>query len=691
MYFKRRKIYSIAILLLTAMLFASCRPSEEKQEQKAHFEPYIISTDTDSGVEWLNVHVDEGMAYLLSKRNIVRYDLTTGERSVLVEAEGNTVICAREGYIYSYNKEQNAVIKYDSKGKIIKSYPFILEPVDANYIRVHGNLVVIAALLINNNGDSESELYKLDLSDGVCSRITDYKGKDGFSFILSLDFIDKNTIILTSATTDNFMNPIIKAYKYDLHKLKLLEEFIVPSSNTYCYNPVKNCFYYQENIGYVVDKILHIRAYDIQTHVNTTISSLNSEFLSTYGNEFGFFSVRKIFYSDDSIIFWNDLGNCFLVTDQSEREHINVLLTRNISHEMKFPIIASQFEAEYGCPVHFIEYPEDIYMDKLRTKLLAGDSDYDVFLLYSPNEDNLLSSILKYELYEPLDSYEGITNNFSGMFDGIRSMMSHNNKLFGVPYYLSSATYVLSYDLGRYGCEAYDKRITFDDIWNLCDGIIESGEKDVTVFPKPNILGFVMMFIQESIDRNQLDKDALADIFVNIKKYNDDGVLYDNSGEKKHLLDTSSVSYFYNALYMSDIPAYPEFGTVMLTGNDKRNLWILNGCAIINKYSKNKEMAANLLKLMTDSKNIYNTELYQFAMLGSDLTKYDKYNEWSADRLAYLSDLNYLFRDSGIITYDIGIITELIYTITPELLDGSITPEKAAEKIYDQIMYTFFE
>ena len=102
-------------------------------------------------------------------------------------------------------------------------------------------------------------------------------------------------------------------------------------------------------------------------------------------------------------------------------------------------------------------------------------------------------------------------------------------------------------------------------------------------------------------------------------------------------------------------------------------------------------MAANLLKLMTDSKNIYNTELYQFAMLGSDLTKYDKYNEWSADRLAYLSDLNYLFRDSGIITYDIGIITELIYTITPELLDGSITPEKAAEKIYDQIMYTFFE
>lgn len=692
MQFNRNKAFILLLLSWLAFCFAACQTSTDKQEERPHFEPYIISTEAEAVPAWAKVYVDEDMAYLPAESSIIRYDLTSGDRTVLVEAAGNTAVCAKKGYIYTYNKNQNVMFKYNSKGNIVKTYPISMEPADVNYIRVQDDLLVMAALVTNSNKDMESVLYKLDLSDGSCSKIEDYKGKDGFSFIVGLDFIDKNTIIITSFASVNFVNPIIKVYKYDIQKNSLLEDYIIPEGNSYCYNPDRRCINYFNIVGFGLDSnITSIREYYPETQIDKVVNSLNSNLIASLGAEDGLLDASQILYSDGKIILWSQMKNYFLVTDQSEREHINVLLTRDISLNTRFPYIASIFEAEYGFPVHLSEYPDDIYMDKLRTKLLAGDDDYDMFLINDPNKDNFLSSILKYELYEPLDSYEGITNNFSGMFDGIRSMMSHNNKLFGVPYYLSSATYVLSYDLGRYGCEAYDKRITFDDIWNLCDGIIESGEKDVTVFPKPNILGFVMMFIQESIDRNQLDKDALADIFVNIKKYNDDGVLYDNSGEKKHLLDTSSVSYFYNALYMSDIPAYPEFGTVMLTGNDKRNLWILNGCAIINKYSKNKEMAANLLKLMTDSKNIYNTELYQFAMLGSDLTKYDKYNEWSADRLAYLSDLNYLFRDSGIITYDIGIITELIYTITPELLDGSITPEKAAEKIYDQIMYTFFE
>lgn len=691
MQFNRNKAFILLLLSWLAFCFAACQTSTDKQEERPHFEPYIISTEAEAVPAWAKVYVDEDMAYLPAESSIIRYDLTSGDRTVLVEAAGNTAVCAKKGYIYTYNKNQNVMFKYNSKGNIVKTYPISMEPADVNYIRVQDDLLVMAALVTNSNKDMESVLYKLDLSDGSCSKIEDYKGKDGFSFIVGLDFIDKNTIIITSFASVNFVNPIIKVYKYDIQKNSLLEDYIIPEGNSYCYNPDRRCINYFNIVGFGLDSnITSIREYYPETQIDKVVNSLNSNLIASLGAEDGLLDARQILYSDGKIILWSQMKNYFLVTDQSEREHINVLLTRDISLNTRFPYIASIFEAEYGFPVHLSEYPDDIYMDKLRTKLLAGDDDYDMFLINDPNKDNFLSSILKYELYEPLDGYESITNNFADMFDGIRSLMSHNGKLFGVPYLLYGNSWALHYDLSKYGFTVGSRQITYNDIWKLCDGIINSGEKDVTVFEGANISAFVTIFIQESINREQFDKNQLVDIFEKIKQYNDSGVLFDNSGDKKHLLDKAT-GYFNSVLYSNDIPAYPEFGTVALTGNEKRNLWILQGCAFINKYSKNKEMAANLLKVMTDSKFVYNTEIYQATLLGSELAKYDKYNEWSADRLAYLSDLNYLFRDSGIITYDIGIITELIYTITPELLDGSITPEKAAEKIYDQIMYTFFE
>jgi len=687
---KKNKTFILLILSLITFSFAACQSSADKKEDRTHFEPYIIKTEAEVIPAWAKVYVDEDMAYLPGESSIVRYDLTSGERTVLVEAEGNTAVCANKGYIYSYNKNQNAVLKYNSKGNIVKTYPLSMEPVDVNFIRAQDELLLIAALPTNSNKDTESVLYKLNMSDGSFSKIEDYKGKDGFSFIVGLDFIDKNTIIIISHANVNFINPIIKGYKYDLRNNSLLEEIIFPEGSSYCYNPEKECIYYYNIVGFGLDgSITSIREYYPETQIDMVVNSLNSNFIASLGIEDGLLDVSQILYSDGKVIIWSLLNNCFMVTDQSEKEHIKVLLTRNISYNTRFPYIASMFEAEYGLPVYISEYPDDIYMDKLRTKLLAADSDFDLILLQDPNKDNLLSSILKYELYEPLDSYEGITNNFAIMFDGIRSMMSHNGKLFGVPYHLAGNSWALRYDLRKYGFSTGSRQMTFDDIWKLCDGIINSGEKDVTVFERANIPEFISIFIQESLDREHLDQNVLADIFEKIKKYNAAGVLYDNSGEKKHLMDRGAV-YFYSVLY-DDIPAYPEFGTVMLTGNDKKNLWSMQGCAIINRYSKNKEMAADLLKYMTDSKFIYNTKIYQMTLLGSDLTKYDNYNEWSADKIAYLSDLNYLFKDSGIIRYDFGTISELIYTITAQLLDGSITPEKAAEEICDKIKYTYFE
>lgn len=696
MHYKKRNTYLILLIILITIFLTACQSSEDKDDEKVHFDPYIISTEADAEEELLDAAVYEGMAYLISQSKIITYDLTSGERTVLVEATGNTAIYVDKNYIYTYNKEQNAVIKYNLKGEIKKTYPFSFEPIDANFIRVSKDMAVIEANFINNKGDAESELYKLNMSDGLTSRIpNDFKGKDDYSLILSLDFIDKNTIMIASAASTSIVNPIMKGYKYDIQKEKLMEEFILPNNGTYSYNPQKNCINYYKMIGFGDGSYnYNIREHYLETGIDITTKMIDFDRISSLSNIKDDFHINKMFCSESTIIFWSNYNDCFLVIDQSEEEHLNVLISKNSLMIYSIPQMISRFEAEYGYPVHIVEYPEDIYKDKLRIKLLSGDSDYDVFFINNPNENNLLSSILKYDLFEPLDNYEGLTNNFSQMFDGISSMMSYNNRIFGIPFVLNYYnSYDLKYDLTKYGYTVADKQLTNDDIWNLCEEVIKSGEQEVSIFERVKLVDFVISFVQESIDKNYLDKNALTYILENIKKYSDAGVLFDNgnSSEGKRCLLDFSINYFYMALY-SEIPIYPEFGTVQLATNNKKNLWNLNVCAFINKYSKNKEMAANLLKVMTNSEYIYNTEIYQFIMLGSDLTRYDKYNEWSSDRLSYLSDLSYIFKNSAIITYDVGILTELIYeTITSGLLDGSISPQQAADMIYEQVQYTYFE
>jgi ABC-type glycerol-3-phosphate transport system substrate-binding protein len=361
-----------------------------------------------------------------------------------------------------------------------------------------------------------------------------------------------------------------------------------------------------------------------------------------------------------------------------------------------FPLIIDQFIAEYDYPIHVTEYPEETFAEKLRTKLLAGDSDYDIFLINDPTNDNLLSSILTHDLYEPLDNYDGVVSNFNQMYKGIRSMMSNNGKLFGVPYSLYIRGNKIEFDFSQYGYTAPGKHWTNNDLWQLCDVIIKSGDKNVSVFRMPDLMKFLRNFTQEAINNNNLDKSALTELLTNIKKYNDAGVLFDSNSNsetpssKKHLLtNTGTIS----PVYISDnLPEYPKYGTVSDPAYSQTSYYSLAGCAFINKFSKNKEMAAKLLEVMTESESIYNTTMYPFAFLGPDLTKYDIYNEWSANELSYISDLPSLYENAGIITNDFSSLSEFISEkVEPGFFDGSLSPEEAAEMLYEQINYTYFE
>lgn len=694
--FYRKKIYLLLCIILLPVILSSCQTSKVKQVEKILLEEKIIVTKEDAGTEILDVYVHEGTAFLISVSEIIRYDLVSGERTVVAQASGNVVVCADDNYIYTYNLEQKRVIQYNQSGEVDKSYSLIYDQIDTTRMSIYNDTIIMNSLVKDETGIIGSELYKLNLTSGESIKLSDdFKGNDSFSFILGLDFIDEYTIMIASVTTMNFMNPIVKGYKFDLKNEKVLDEFFLPYSYSYTYDVNNQCFYYSDRVSYVEtgkEYKLNIRGYYPDTSADIIFNSLNVTSISNSEN----LSVNKKFYYNNNLISWDKNNSCFIITDLTQdKKTLKLLVPEDLDVGFVYPTIIDQFETAYGYPVQVIQYPRDIYKEKLRTKLLASDNDFDLFILSDPTEDNLLPSILKQELYEPLDNNKEIENNFEHMNSGIRSMMSYKDRLYGVPIALRTILYHFESNFTQYRYPVSNYNWTMDDLWNLCEEIIRSGNQDVVVFSTHyNLIDFILNYVQNAVEQNYIDKAALTELLINIKKYMDTGVLFGNEHSsnnqdiKKHLISYGTTI---DLLLGENTTSYPELGTISLPSY-KKNYVELVGCVFINRFSENKEMAANFLEVMTRKENIYNVNIYRFALLGADLTQYDTYHEWSDKKRSYFSDLSSIFQNAGVYTYDtISLDLYIREEVVPGFYNGSISAEEAAEMIYDRVNYTYFE
>ena len=126
----------------------------------------------------------------------------------------------------------------------------------------------------------------------------------------------------------------------------------------------------------------------------------------------------------------------------------------------------TQFEEENKIAANAKGYAHDKFVDNLRLKLLAGDDDYDVVML--EHADELLASILNYNLYLPLEAYDSISSGFDKYFDGVRDVMSYDGHIFGIPYYLTAYGLTTEGDTGS-TLDKLSTDYTLDDFWKLCE------------------------------------------------------------------------------------------------------------------------------------------------------------------------------------------------------------------------------
>lgn len=83
----------------------------------------------------------------------------------------------------------------------------------------------------------------------------------------------------------------------------------------------------------------------------------------------------------------------------------------------------------YGIETEIIKYQYDFTNDKFTTKLLAGESDFDIYCM----QDIFLNYYAKNSACYDLSSTKEIADNFNSMFDGTKELCTANGKLCGIP------------------------------------------------------------------------------------------------------------------------------------------------------------------------------------------------------------------------------------------------------------------
>ncbi len=686
------------IIFAILLCFVSCGVNTDihsiKNDAFSNAQP-LSSAKFENSADVKDVAVSEDGAslYLLYSDKITVFDLTDGKETIYCKSSSADAICVENEKVYTYSENDDMIYIF-SNGTLEKNIQCNFNAKNIDSICVYkDNFILIA----NDTGKSypESNLYYANLENESSKKLgRTYCGEDSFSHIVSADFKNENTIVILSYAKSN--GEVCKLYEYNVVEDKQLSHELLPFALAHAqYSPSENSF-----IG--MRTVEQIWKYDIET--KETIELANRSDYEGYENKYG---TKKFLLGAGCAVIWDGISNSVVITKLKSDKDPLVIYTDNFSH-LRLSVVKEKFENKYGIPVQIVqygnigeEYDTEIYENKIKTKLLAEDSDFDIYLMDDPHDDNFLDSLLKKGAYVPLEEFEGVSNNFDNMYDGVRDMMSYEGHIFGIPLvlYIPHLVKVDSEYADIIGT-VEDRIISNEDIWKICEEISKR-DTDKIACGYPNMLAyyFITPFVQVSMSNGKIDSDELAEILSNIKKYYDmDSLFFEYGldpeiGFQRPIVfgGTYNLSALTGGVAPGTVNEYPENGLAIRFAYDNVIYQTISEIMLANPYSDNQDAIEKFMELLTSEEIIYDMNIYMGALLGKDLSKYSRYDVWTEAEINYLERLPAIYKHSKVYTVSMDDIEKYIEEeILEDFYTGKISPENAAKKICDYVEYTYF-
>lgn len=200
---------------------------------------------------------------------------------------------------------------------------------------------------------------------------------------------------------------------------------------------------------------------------------------------------------------------------------------RGMNFNEKFEGAISQYSAESGRDVTCLVLPMENYEEKIAAKLLAGDADFDLFVLPNTIQSQLTRSIVEKNAYMPLETFDALDAAYEVLYDGFADTVTNNGHICGLPIWMAYSSLRINRELfAQYDLPVPEETWTFEDVWALCE-MIDERKLDIRVFS--NGQAQMSSLIMECLEYSEFDRTALEQLFENIRYYMDRDVLaYDN-------------------------------------------------------------------------------------------------------------------------------------------------------------------
>ena len=430
--------------------------------------------------------------------------------------------------------------------------------------------------------------------------------------------------------------------------------------------------------------------------------------------------LYDVFYTESGFIVWEQSNHVMAVKPEKVNdtgEKITVLyrymppvttmLQSNYETEFGWMRGAmtrmnTQFEEENKIAVNANGYAHDKFVDNLRLKLLAGDDDYDVVML--EHADELLASILNYNLYLPLETYDSISSGFDKYFDGVRDVMSYNGHIFGIPYYLT----VVGFASEDNTIDKLSPDYTLDDFWKLCEEFGSSRLMFCTTLTNHKPFYYIISSIlEDGMRKGDISRDTILECIETYMKYRKAGSLNLNPPGNGPLRIIGGIG----GTLSSNFDEREYKGLRSLPTYDGKRYVNIESMAYINSKTKNTDLAVQYLSMLVSDDYLAWITEYQKSYLAKDKDSYFCFspepnkleNEYrrtklSGDENVYMRGCNpFLVENGGDLFVNAapriytGSLEDMINEVYDGLNEGKLTAEEAADKIYSEASYQLME
>ena len=430
--------------------------------------------------------------------------------------------------------------------------------------------------------------------------------------------------------------------------------------------------------------------------------------------------LYDVFYTESGFIVWEQENHVMLVKPEKVNDtgekitvlyrympSVTTMLQSNYETEFGWMRGAmtrmnTQFEEENKIAVNAKGYAHDKFVDNLRLKLLAGDDDYDVVML--EHADELLASILNYNLYLPLETYDSISSGFDKYFDGVRDVMSYNGHIFGIPYYLT----VEGFTSEDNTIDKLSPDYTLDDFWKLCEEFGSSRIMFCTTLTNHKPFYYIISSIlEDGMRKGDISRDTILECIETYMKYRKAGSLNLNPPGDGPLRIIGGIG----GTLSSNFDEREYKGLRSLPTYDGKRYVNIESMAYINSKTKNTDFAVQYLSMLVSDDYLAWITEYQKSYLAKDKDSYFCFspepnkleNEYrrtklSGDENVYMRGCNpFLVENGGDLFVNAapriytGSLEDMINEVYDGLNEGKLTAEEAADKIYSEASYQLME